>query len=35
MAISNTQEGVITEAEFAKIVMLTSDGRGVPAGCGR
>jgi hypothetical protein len=31
MAISNTQEGVITEAEFAKIVMLTSDGRVVPA----
>ncbi len=31
MAITGTQEGVITEAEFAKIVMLTSDGRLVPA----
>ena len=31
MAITNTQEGVITEAEFAKIVILTTDGRAVPA----
>jgi hypothetical protein len=31
MAITNTQEGVITEAEFAKVVILTSDGRVVPA----
>ena len=30
MAITNTQQGVITEAEFAKIVMLTSNGRLVP-----
>ena len=31
MAITNTQEGVITEAEFAKIVILTTDGLAVPA----
>jgi hypothetical protein len=31
MAITSTQQGVITEAEFAKIVMLTSNGRLVPA----
>src|SRR5438445_12460576 len=31
MAVTNTQQGVITEAEFAKVVMLTSDGRLVPA----
>ena len=31
MAISNTQQGVITEAEFVKVVILTSDGRLVPA----
>ena len=31
MAIANTQQGDITEAEFAKIVMLTSNGRLVPA----
>jgi hypothetical protein len=30
MAITNTQEGVITEAEFAKIVILTTDGLAVP-----
>ena len=31
MAVTNTQQGVITEAEFAKVVMLTSGGRLVPA----
>ncbi len=31
MGISNTQEGVITEAEFAKVVMLTSKGALQPA----
>jgi hypothetical protein len=31
MAISNTQEGVITEAEFVKVVILTTDGKAVPA----
>jgi hypothetical protein len=31
MAISNTQQGIITEAEFVKVVILTSDGRLVPA----
>ena len=30
MAITNTQQGVITEAEFAKIAILTSNGRLVP-----
>jgi len=30
MAITNTQQGVITEAEFAKIVILTSNGRLIP-----
>src|SRR5207253_9487672 len=29
-AITNTQQGVITEAEFAKIAILTSNGRLVP-----
>ena len=31
MAITNTQEGVITEAEFVKIVILTTGGQAVPA----
>ena len=31
MAITNTQQGVITEAEFAKIAILTSNGALVPA----
>lgn len=31
MAVTSTQQGVITEAEFVKIVILTSDGRLVPA----
>lgn len=31
MAITSTEYGVITEAEFVKIVILTSDGRLVPA----
>src|SRR5438874_5431292 len=30
VAITNTQQGVITEAEFAKIAILTSNGRLVP-----
>jgi hypothetical protein len=30
MAITNTQQGVITEAEFAKICILTSNGRLIP-----
>src|SRR3989442_13496652 len=30
MAITNVQQGVITEAEFAKICILTSNGRLVP-----
>ncbi len=30
MAISNVQQGVITEAEFAKICILTSNGRLIP-----
>jgi hypothetical protein len=30
MAITNTQQGVITEAEFAKIVILTTKGRLIP-----
>lgn len=30
MAITNVQQGVITEAEFAKIVILTSNGRLIP-----
>src|SRR5207245_6819559 len=30
MAITNVQQGVITEAEFAKICMLTSNGRLIP-----
>ena len=30
MAITNTQQGVITEAEFAKIVILTTNGRRIP-----
>ena len=30
MAITNTQQGVITEAEFVKICILTSDGRLIP-----
>jgi hypothetical protein len=31
MAITSTQQGVITEAEFAKVVILTTDGALVPA----
>jgi hypothetical protein len=31
MAITSTQQGVITEAEFAKVVILTTDGTLVPA----
>lgn len=31
MAITTTQQGVITEAEFAKVVILTSNGALVPA----
>lgn len=31
MAITNSEQGAITEAEFVKVVMLTSDGRAVPA----
>src|SRR5712692_6618658 len=31
MAITSTQQGVITEAEFAKIAILTSHGALVPA----
>ena len=31
MAITSTQQGVITEAEFAKVVILTSKGALVPA----
>jgi len=31
MTVTSTQQGVITEAEFVKIVILTSDGRLVPA----
>jgi hypothetical protein len=31
MAVTSTQQGVITEAEFVKIVILTSHGRLVPA----
>jgi hypothetical protein len=30
MAITTTQQGVITEAEFAKVVILTSNGRLIP-----
>ena len=30
VAITNTQQGVITEAEFAKICILTSNGRLIP-----
>jgi len=30
VAITNTQQGVITEAEFAKVVILTSNGRLIP-----
>jgi hypothetical protein len=30
VAISNSEQGTITEAEFVKIVMLTSDGKAVP-----
>src|SRR5216683_1679607 len=30
MAITNVQQGVITEAEFAKICILTSNGRLIP-----
>src|SRR3984893_10309411 len=30
MAITSTQQGVITEAEFAKICILTSNGRLIP-----
>jgi len=30
MAITNSEQGTITEAEFVKVVMLTSDGRAVP-----
>jgi hypothetical protein len=31
MAVTSTQQGVVTEAEFAKIAILTSDGKLVPA----
>jgi hypothetical protein len=31
MAITSTQQGVVTEAEFAKVVILTTDGALVPA----
>ena len=31
MGITSTQQGVITEAEFAKVVILTTDGALVPA----
>lgn len=31
MAITNSEQGTITEAEFVKVVMLTSKGRAVPA----
>ncbi len=31
MAITNTQEGIITEAEFAKVAILTTNGALVPA----
>ena len=31
MPISNSEQGTITEAEFVKIVMLTSDGEAVPS----
>ena len=30
MPITNSEQGAITEAEFVKFVMLTSDGWGVP-----
>jgi hypothetical protein len=30
MPISNSDEGTITEGEFAKVVMLTSGGKAVP-----
>src|SRR5438874_13808178 len=30
MVITNVQQGVVTEAEFAKICMLTSNGRLIP-----
>jgi hypothetical protein len=31
MAITSTQQGVVTEGEFAKVVILTTDGALVPA----